>query len=168
MDTFRHELNEQDRAELFEQLDQLVEQNGRGGFPTPPAGANGLQLLQWLLSVDQHVLGLLTDEQLEQIDHCYPQAIANHEILPAVVQRCSALRMDILGSLARRKVEREQLLSHSPYELTAALADSEQRTGDQGDGGAKVPTHPKPSTKPSGGAAVPVPMPLGRPATITF
>jgi hypothetical protein len=124
-------------------------------FPEPPAvcsmPAYGLHVLQYILSTDDYVLGLLDDDALLAADHAAHIAVSAKGIEPRAVDVISAARMEILGVLVRRKAE-----AQPPAVSPAAVSPGDH---DQPIGGSKVPVHPPKPTRPPAGQYLQRPQP---------
>jgi hypothetical protein len=117
----------------------------------------GLRALAFCL---EHGPELLTvpDEALQLADHVYP-AVLNPAMLPAAVDRLSAVRHRILATLSRRRQWATEPAAEASPAMPAAVGEANGAgTGAGPSGGAIVPRRPAgPVLGPSGGMALRVP-----------
>lgn len=132
-------------------------------LPDPPAPAPddtailyGCRILRWLLETD--VYATCNAEQLRAAEHAAYVAVTAPGILPAAVDRVSAVRHAIAAQLRRLA----QLATEGAPPACQLLGAPIGNRADDGPGnpGSGVPRRPYPATSPPAGSQVPLPVPV--------
>ena len=132
-------------------------------LPDPPEPAPddtailyGCRILQFLLQTDVYCTA--TVDQLKAAEHSAYYAVTATGILPAAVDRLSAVRHEIAATLRRRTADAEQTAQDAqPAGLAPPGAPIDERAdGYNGNGGPRVPRRPYPLA-PASGDRLPIP-----------